>query len=172
MPADMVKELPYKPKFKLDYISNNASMGASSGIYRNNLGGSVIMIFSDMIGDNQLYSALSLNGEIYDFAGQAAYIRQKGKIKLGTAVSHIPYRAGSMTFGRDSVKLQGEMVPVDVIQLDYIRMFEDNITLYASLPFSQVRRIEATASASWPTSRAPSAAPALALTTSTSRRPR
>jgi len=149
VPADMVKELPYKPKFKLDYISNNASMGASSGIYRNNLGGSVIMIFSDMIGDNQLYSALSLNGEIYDFAGQAAYIRQKGKIKLGTAVSHIPYRAGSMTFGRDSVKLQGEMVPVDVIQLDYIRMFEDNITLYASLPFSQVRRIEATASASW-----------------------
>lgn len=135
LPADEVKELPYKPRFKLDYISNNASVGVSSGIYRNNLGGSVNMIFSDMIGDNQLYSSLSLNGEIYDFAGQAAYVRQKGRIKWGTAVSHIPYRAGSMAFGKDSVLLQGEMVPVDVLQLDYIRMFEDNITLYASCPF-------------------------------------
>ena len=149
LPSDMVKELPYKPKFKLDYISNNASIGVSSGIYRNNLGGSINMIFSDMVGDNQLYSSLSLNGEIYDFAGQAAYIRQKGKIKWGTALSHIPYRAGAMSFARDSILLQDEMVPVDVLQLDYIRMFEDNITLYASLPFSQVRRIEATASASW-----------------------
>ncbi|MDT8373232.1 MAG: hypothetical protein RQ737_04560 [Bacteroidales bacterium] len=149
LPADSVKHLPYRPKFKLDYISNNASIGVSSGIYRNNLGGSINMIFSDMIGDNQLYSSLSLNGEIYDFAGQAAYIRQKGRIKWGTAISHIPYRAGSMSFRADSVSLEGDMVPVEVLQLDYIRLFEDNITLYASLPFSQTRRVEATASSSW-----------------------
>jgi Tol biopolymer transport system component len=149
LPDDSVKHLPYKPRFKLDYISNNASVGVSTGIYRNNLGGSINMIFSDMIGDNQLYSSLSLNGEIYDFAGQAAYISQKGRIKWGTAVSHIPYRAGTMSYIRDSIILDEEKVPVDVLQLDYIRMFEDNITLYASLPFSQIRRIEATASASW-----------------------
>jgi hypothetical protein len=149
LPADSVKHLPYKSKFKLDYISNNASIGVSTGIYRNNLGGSINMIFSDMIGDNQLYSSLSLNGEIYDFAGQAAYIRQKGRIKWGTAISHIPYRAGSMSSRADSVSLEGEMVPVEVLQLDYIRLFEDNLTLYASLPFSQTRRVEATASSSW-----------------------
>ncbi|NLE34114.1 MAG: tolB protein precursor, partial [Bacteroidales bacterium] len=98
LPDNSVKHLPYKPKFKLDYISNNANVGVSTGIYRNNLGGSINMIFSDMIGDNQLYSSLSLNGEIYDFAGQAAYISQKGRIKWGTAVSHIPYRAGTMSY--------------------------------------------------------------------------
>lgn len=149
LPVDSVKVIPYRPKFKLDYISNNASVGVSSGIYRNNLGGSINMIFSDMIGDNQLFSSLSLNGEIYDFAGQAAYLRQKGKVKWGAGLSHIPYRSGSMSLAYDTVRFQGEMVPVDVLQLDYIRLFEDNITLYASWPFSQTRRVEATASSSW-----------------------
>lgn len=41
------------------------------------------------------------------------------------------------------------MIPVDVLQLDYIRMFEDNITLYAAWPFSQTRRLESTISSSW-----------------------
>ncbi|MRR23357.1 tolB protein precursor, partial [bacterium] len=149
LPADSVRNVDYKPKFKLDYLSNNANIGLSGGIYRNNLGGSVTMIFSDMVGNNQLYSALSLNGEIYDFGGQTAYINQKGKVKWGAAVSHIPYRAGSMAIGRDSILFQDAMIPVDVLQLDYIRMFEDNVTLYAALPFSQTRRLEATLSSSW-----------------------
>lgn len=149
LPADSVRNVDYKPKFKLDYLSNNANVGLSGGIYRNNLGGSVTMIFSDMVGNNQLYSALSLNGEIYDFGGQTAYINQKGKLKWGAAVSHIPYRAGSMSIGRDSIMFQDAMIPVDVLQLDYIRMFEDNVTLYAALPLSQTRRIEATLSSSW-----------------------
>ena len=54
-----------------------------------------------------------------------------------------------MAFGKDSVLLQGEMVLLMCFSLTISAMFEDNITLYASLPFSQVRRIEATASASW-----------------------
>ena len=149
LPADSVREVDYKPKFKLDYLSNNTNVGLSGGIYRNNLGGSVTMIFSDMVGNNQLYSALSLNGEIYDFGGQTAYINQKGKIKWGAALSHIPYRAGTMSLGRDSIMYQDAMIPVDVLQLDYIRMFEDNITLYAAWPFSQTRRLESTISSSW-----------------------
>lgn len=149
LPADSVRSVEYKPKFKLDYLSNNTNVGLSGGIYRNNLGGSVTMIFSDMVGNNQLYSALSLNGEIYDFGGQTAYINQKGKVKWGAAVSHIPYRAGSMSVGRDSIMFQDAMIPVDVLQLDYIRMFEDNVTLYAALPFSQTRRLETTLSSSW-----------------------
>lgn len=83
LPADSVRNIDYKPKFKLDYLSNNTNVGLSGGIYRNNLGGSVTMIFTDMVGNNQLYSALALNGEIYDFGGQTAYINQKGRIKWG-----------------------------------------------------------------------------------------
>src|SRR5690606_1074849 len=113
LPEDSVKSVSYRPRFKLDYLSNNTSVGTSGGIYRNNLGGSINMIFSDIVGDNQLYSSLALNGEIYDFGGQTAYINQKGKVKWGAAVSHIPYRAGSMSLRRDSVKYQDGMIPVD-----------------------------------------------------------
>ncbi len=150
LPADSVKSTDYKAKFKLDYLSNNTNVGVSTGgIYRNNLGGSVIALFSDMVGDNQLFTSLALNGEIYDFGGQAAYINQKGKIKWGTALSHIPYMAGSMSIGSDSINYKDAMIPVDVLQLNYLRMFEDNVTLYAAWPFSQTRRLESTISASW-----------------------
>ncbi len=100
LPSDSIKEVPYHPKFKLDYLSNNASIGVSTGIYRNNLGGSINAIFSDMVGNNQLYSSLSLNGQIYDFGGQFAYINQKSKIKWGAAISHIPYLYGNLFFSQ------------------------------------------------------------------------
>jgi len=147
--ADTVKEIPYKPRFKLDYISNNASIGISTGMYRNNAGGSVNMIFSDIMGNSQLYSSLSLNGEIYDFGGQTAYMNQKSKIKWGGAVSHIPYRAGSMFLTLDSINYGDSKIPVQNLVLDYIRMFEDNITGFAYYPLSQNRRFESSFSMSW-----------------------
>lgn len=147
--VDSIKELSYKPKFKLDYISNNASIGVSTGLYRNNLGGSVNMIFSDMVGNNQIFSSLSLNGEIYDFGGQAAYLNQTGKVKWGAAISHIPYLTGGMYLTSDSLETNDGMLPVNNLILDYFRIFEDNISLFAAYPLSQTRRFEATVSTSW-----------------------
>lgn len=149
LPADSLKEVPYQSKFKLDYISNNASIGVSTGMYRNNMAGSINMIFSDMVGNNQLYSSLSLNGEIYDFGGQVAYINQKSKIKWGTAISHIPYRTGNMLMIRDSINYGDNIIPVYNLILDYIRMFEDNISGFAYYPISQTRRLETSFSLSW-----------------------
>jgi len=149
LPADSLKEVPYRPRFKLDYISNNASIGVSTGMYRNNYGGSINLIFSDMVGNNQIYSSLSLNGEIYDFGGQIAYINQKGKIKWGSAVSHIPYLSGSMFITSDTLDFEDQRIPVNNLVVDYIRLFEDNISLFASYPLSQTRRFEASMSSSW-----------------------
>ncbi len=149
LPVDSVKEVPYRAKFKLDYISNNASIGVSTGLYRNNVGGSVNMIFSDMLGNNQLFSSLALNGEIYDFGGQVAYINQKSKVKWGGAVSHIPYRAGNMFMTLDSLGVGEDKFQVYNLVLDYLRMFEDNISAFAYYPISQNRRIESSFSMSW-----------------------
>ncbi|MBG0858919.1 MAG: PD40 domain-containing protein [Bacteroidales bacterium] len=149
IPGDSLKNMQYRPKFKLDYISNNASIGVSTGIYRNSMGGSINMIFSDMVGNHQLYSSLALNGEIYDFGGQVAYINQKGKIKWGGGISHIPYQAGSMFIMRDTINYQDTRMPVDNLVLDLLRMFEDNISVFASWPMSQTRRFEGTISSSW-----------------------
>lgn len=147
---DSIRDVPYRPRFRLDYISNNIDIGVSTGrTYNNNMGGSVYMIFSDIVGNNQLYSALALNGEIYDFGGQTAYINQTKRVKWGASLSHIPYRSGNMYLKFDSLTILDEKYLVTDLILDYIRMFEDNILLFSFFPISQTRRLEAGASASW-----------------------
>jgi hypothetical protein len=122
-------------------------------MYGNNQGGSINMIFSDMVGNNQLYSSLSLNGQIIDFSGQVAYINQKTKIKWGASLSHIPYLSGNMLYTSDTLNIEvgAEIVPrpVNNIVINYMRLFEDNISFFASYPLSQTRRFEAGMSASW-----------------------
>jgi len=75
--VDSIKELPYRPKLKLDYISNSVGVGITTGPSFNttDMAGSVFMLFSDMVGDHQLYTSLSLNGEIYELR-RTAGIRQ------------------------------------------------------------------------------------------------
>lgn len=154
---DSINRVPYNPKFKLDYISNSAGVGVSTGGRYNttNMAGSVSMIFSDMVGNNQLYSILALNGEIYDFGGQVAYINQSRKFNWGLSASHVPYRYGDMFFRRDTLSFRSKdsedtyKVPVTDLVLDYIRMFEDNISFFTYHALSQTRRIEAGASKAW-----------------------
>lgn len=149
LPPDSIMDVPYRPRFRLDYISNSVNVGVSTGRYYNNMGGSIYMIFSDIVGNNQLYSLLALNGEIYDFGGQTAYINQSKRVKWGASISHIPYRSGTMYLTLDSLKIEDEKFLVNNLVLDYIRMFEDNISLFTFYPLSQTRRFEAGASASW-----------------------
>jgi len=147
--VDSMKIIPYKSRFKLDYISNSASVGVSTGIYRNGMAGSVNAIFSDMVGNNQLFTSLNLNGEIYDFGGQVAFINQKSKVKWGGAVSHIPYLMGGMNLVLDTIPYKDSQLPVYNFMVNFIRMFADNISLFASYPLSQTRRFESQASSSW-----------------------
>jgi len=147
--TDSFSTVSYKPKFQLDAISNAVQTDVSAGRYGTNMAGSVSMSFSDILGNNQLFSALSLNGEIYDFGIQAAYVNQKRKLKFGGIISHIPTRYGTITQQRDSITYNGERIEVYNLALDNIRMFEDNISLFAFYPFSQTRRVEAGISTSW-----------------------
>ncbi len=149
LPRDSINDVPYKAKFKLDYISNSTGMGVSTSQYGTVMQGSVNMIFSDIVGNNQLFSSLALNGEIYDFGGLFAYINQKGKLKWGASLSHIPYRSGFMDVVPDTVTIRDDTIPATNIRLDFIRLFEDNISLFAFYPLSQTRRLEAGVSLSW-----------------------
>ncbi|HOF98663.1 MAG TPA: hypothetical protein P5157_04045 [Paludibacteraceae bacterium] len=151
LPVDSINNLPYRPKLKLDYISNSVGVGISTGPSYNttDMAGSIYMIFSDMVGNHQIYSSLSLNGEIYDFGGQVAYLNQGRKIKWGASLSHIPYRSGNMFWTIDTLKINNTDYIFDNLVLDYIRMFEDNISLFSYYPLSQTRRFEGGISASW-----------------------
>ncbi len=141
------RHVPYRPKFKLDYISN-ASAGVATGRMGTGMAGSISAIFGDMTGDNQIFASVALNGEIYDFGAQVAYINQKRRLKWGATMSHIPYYYGSLSFGIDTLNIGGESYLVDRVNLNYLRMFEDQVSLFAYYPLSQTRRFEFSGQAS------------------------
>ncbi len=134
--------VPYKPRFKLDYISN-ASVGVAVGRFGTGMAGSVSALFSDMVGDNQIFASIALNGEIYDFGGQVAYLNQKKRINWGASISHIPYRTGYLSYKTDTLYIDGEAVLAGNYYLDILRIFETSASLFSFLPISTTRRIEA-----------------------------
>ncbi|NOU19506.1 MAG: tolB protein precursor [Bacteroidales bacterium] len=142
-PIDSFKTIPFKPKFKLDYISN-IGMGISTSQYGTGMQGGVEMLFSDITGSHQIYTGLALNGEIYDFGGQVSYMNQKNRIFWGLSVSHIPYSMGYQDLPYIDTTTFNQ--PTWVYRLQYIRMFEDMVGGIAYFPLSQTQRIETSSS--------------------------
>lgn len=137
----------YQPKFKLDYIGGGAGVGVGTyfGTTNTGMAGGVDMLFSDILGNNQLYTGLSLNGEIYDFGGQVAYINRKHKVAWGATISHIPYRTGSSFYaGVDTLRTgDGTGILADKFVIDLWRIFQDRVGVFAQYPISKTLRIEA-----------------------------
>lgn len=136
---------PYRSKFELDYVGNTG-VGVSTGRFGTGVAGGVNGIFSDMLGNHQLYGALALNGELYDIGGQFAYINQKKRFIWGSSISHLPYRSGYQFAKYDNLVINSDTVQVINYSTDILRTFEDQVSLFASYPFSQIGRIEAGAS--------------------------
>ncbi|MXV50651.1 tolB protein precursor [Pedobacter sp. HMF7647] len=135
--SDSVKQIAYKPHFKLDYISSNG-FGASVGQYGAGLASGIQGIFSDILGRNQIYAAAAINGEIYDFGGQVAYINQQSRINWGGSISHIPYQAAYPS--DDAEEIDGNTYYRS--SYDLIRTFQDQATVFGSYPFSRIHRFE------------------------------
>lgn len=143
----VTRELPYQPKFQLDYLGNTGVGIQTGGVYGTGLAGGVNGIFSDILGNNQLFGAISLNGELVDVGGQFAYFNQNNRLNWGASVSHIPYLSGAQYLFYDSLKdNSGQSQQVLNSSLDILRTFQDQVSLFASYPFSTIRRIEAGAS--------------------------
>lgn len=141
--VDSFKTVPFKPKFKLDYISN-IGMGISTSAYGTGMSGGVEMLFSDITGSHMIYTGLALNGEIWDFGGQVTYLQQKKHITWGLTASHIPYTYGEYvldTLHRD-INNDDTLEVIDDMQLRYYRMFETSIGGIAYFPLSQTQRFE------------------------------
>jgi len=143
-------EKEYQPKFKLDYIGGGAGVGVGTNNTFGTSGGvagGVDALFSDILGNNQLFGSLSLNGEITDFGGAVQYVNRKNRITWGGAVSHVPYR--SFGFGGTSLEdLEiGDATYTTVAQKYYInRIFQESASAFAAYPFSTTLRLEGAAS--------------------------
>jgi hypothetical protein len=141
---DKLKEQPYKPKFKLDYVTNSG-IGVSVGGISNTTGltGGIGMIFSDILGNSQLFTTFSLNGDILDFATTAQYIKQKSRLAWGFTLSHIPFLSGFYSnFYEDTLATQGGNLPV-IAQSEYLmRTFQDQLAGLMQYPVSKHLRFE------------------------------
>nr|WP_306413885.1 basic secretory protein-like protein [Pedobacter sp. V48] len=140
--ADSMKLVPYKPKFKLDYLANSG-VGVSTSRFGTGVQGGIVGMFSDILGKNQIIANLSVNGEIYDFGGLVGYINQQSRINWGFALSHIPYITGFRDIAAEQID-QSDGSKLDVIndRTNLIRTFEDQMQLFGAYPFNKVHRFE------------------------------
>ncbi len=141
----------YKPKFKLDYVGGGGGVGVASGANgspNTGMQGSIDLLFSDILGNNQLYSRIALNGEILDFGGQVSYVNRKKRVAWGGGLSHIPYRYGGTRYeGLDTLTASsGQQVPANKFNVITERLFEDKASLFAMFPVSKIQRFDASAS--------------------------
>lgn len=132
---------PYTPTLSLEYIGNE--MGVGSSPRGAGMTGAVNAMFGDMLGYRKVFGSLALNGEIYDFGGQAAYLNQRRRVNWGVSVSHIPYRSAYLGIRPDSVVIGEDTVRTDNIMLDVIRTYESGGSVFSYLILSTRQRLEA-----------------------------
>src|SRR5690554_2030487 len=136
----------YRPQFKLDYIAGGGGVGVGTGNFigtSTGLAGGVDAIFSDMLGNNQIYSTLALNGEIYDLGAQVLYRNQTGKIGWGGGISHVPFRYSSYpSLSSDTLQFGDNPIPVADYSYDIYRVFRDQASLFSQYAFNQSIRVE------------------------------
>ncbi|MGV3589911.1 MAG: peptidase MA family metallohydrolase [Adhaeribacter sp.] len=137
----------YDPKFELSYIGGSA--GGGTATYRGQgpvAAGGVATLFTDILNNHQVMGAVQLNGEIYDLAGQVAYLNQKRKFKWGASIGHIPYVYGGAFYAQDTIQVGDGQMEVLNSGLVLQRMFQDQVALFGSYAFSQTKRFEVSTS--------------------------
>lgn len=137
----------YEPKFKLDHVGGGAGIGAQTGqLFGPAVGaqGGVDFIFSDILGNHQLYTGARLNGEIYDFGGTVAYLNKKNRFYWGGSLSHTPYRFGGIGYnGTEELQIgENQTFTAQEYLVRTQRLFEDKASVFFQLPFSTTKRFE------------------------------
>lgn len=140
-PADSIHHIPFRSQFKLDYLASSG-VGAGVSRYGAGLASGIQGLFSDITGRNQIYAGAAVNGQVYDFGAQVAYINQEGRWNFGIGASHLPYQYANYREGLTTITQDGKDKSVYESRYDITRTFEDALQIFTSYPFSKVSRIE------------------------------
>ena len=140
--SDSLESVEYKAKFKLDYIGNTSVGVGASSTFGTYLVGGVNMLFSDIVGNNQIFAGIAVNGEIYDIGGIVSFLNQKNRVNWGGSIGHLPYLQRAIGFRQDTISINGNPTLVDNIFLENFRIFQDQVGLFSYFPMSSTRRIE------------------------------
>jgi Tol biopolymer transport system component len=136
-----VRQFPtrdYHARLGLEYIapptvgvgvSDFGGAGASGGIG---------LLFSDMLGNQQLQAVVQANGSFKDMGGQAFYLNAENRWNWGVLGGHIPYLTGFTQLENGEA---GGLTLNQYLERIYIQQLA-GMTMY---PFSQTRRFEVNA---------------------------
>ncbi len=144
--TSLFTEAEYEPKLKLNYISGGAGAGvATSNTFGNYsaMQGAIQAIFGDMLGENELYTTVALNGELEDGAAQFTYLNQKSRLTWGASFSHIPTRTGYNDRPvLDTLESSYGRIPVVEYSTHLVRIFDDNLNGFVHFPINTFLRVE------------------------------
>jgi len=130
----------YKPKLKLDYVSQ-PQLAIGVDRYGTFAGGGLAFYFSDMLGYHNLVGMFQLSSRFQDSAALVGYQNSKRRINWGAVAQRIPYVTGGFAAGFDD-----PFNPTAYIEQEFIfRQINYQFSGFAAYPFNQVRRFELTA---------------------------
>ena len=130
---------PYHSTLSLSGISG-VSVGTGVDPFGTYLGGGATLLWSDMLGSENLATALQVqsSGSITDIAALAAYENTAHRLYWGGAVEQVPYITGGYATGYGTVN--GEPA---YIEQDYLyREINREVSGILAYPFSEVLRTE------------------------------
>ena len=113
------------------------SVGVGNDYFGTYVGGSVSALFSDILGDRNLYTSVQAQGELKDIGGQVFYQNIGSRWNWGVGAAHVPIRYGFYQYVQPTVN--GAAYAVE--QTNY-RIFVSSAEGQLAYPFSATRRIE------------------------------
>ena len=130
----------YKPKLKLDYVSQpQVAVGVDK--YGTYAGGGIAFTFSDMLGYHNLVAMIQVSSRIQDSAALVAYQNSRSRLNWGAVAQRIPYVTGGFAAG-----LTDEFGPLAYVEQEFIfRQINYQFSAFAAYPFNQVNRFELSA---------------------------
>lgn len=146
--------LPYKAQFGLSYVGASAGAGYGGNYIGSGVGlnGGADLLFTDILGNHQLYTGIALNGEIQDLAGVFTYINHSGKLPWGASIQHLPNRFFNYIPGYTLQNFQdqnGNVFTAYEDTTEILRIFEDQLSLFIQYPLSVTQRFEIGAGTSY-----------------------
>ena len=112
------------------------SIGVGNDRFGTFAAGGVSALFSDILGDRNLYTSVQAQGELKDIGGQVFYQDIGSRWNWGTGLSHVPFRYISLRGAAPQFEGGSAIAFLDQ------RIFVSRATAQLSYPLSSIRRVE------------------------------
>jgi Tol biopolymer transport system component len=127
----------YKPRFSLDYAGQPA-IGVGVDTFGAYAGGSLAFLFSDMLGNHTIGTAVQVTSRFDEFGGTLFYLNRSRRWNWGLSADMIPYVSRGFEAGVATV--DGQNV---YIEREYRVLERDtSLTGIVAYPFSRATRVE------------------------------